>query len=146
VLQAPDVINSMNYIFVQNTDNAYTYYDPYTLFKNLTFDQTGNLALYVHTYIKADQILGMLGGFSFFVVLIFRFWVRRHNKFKMYLDIGSQLLLKKSEEQILSEEGKSTCSYRPQQFTDWEVFMFSTFSFFYKKFRCAYSPRYLEAE
>jgi len=85
LLQPPDVINSMNYIYLVNSDSSYVYSDPATLFKNLTFAQTGNLALYTHTYLKADQILGMLGGFSFFAVLIFRYWVRRYNKFKMYL-------------------------------------------------------------
>lgn len=146
LLQPPDVSSTVDYRYLQNVESNYFYTDANTFFKNLTFSLTGNRSRYVHTHLKGDQILGMLGGFSFFIILIFRFWARRHNKYKMYLSIGSHLLVKEAGVEPISEEGKTISTFKTQSFSEWEIFKFSTFSFFYKRCACLDSARFKEAD
>jgi hypothetical protein len=86
----------MDYIYSVNDDANYYYSDSAHLFKNLTFTPTQNRSRYVRTYIKIDQIFGTLGGFALFVIWLFGFFARRHNKFKMRMAIGEHLLLNKN--------------------------------------------------
>lgn len=87
----------------------------------------------------------MIGGFAFFIILIFRCFARRHNKYKMALDIGSHLFLREGG-QMVDEDGKQHLGYIPEEFSEWEIFKFSTFSLFYKTFSCLRSQRFLEAD
>jgi hypothetical protein len=83
----------MDYIYSVNGEASYYYTDTAHLFKNLSFSPTQNRSRYLRTYIKIDTILGMLGGFSFFVIFLCGCLVRRYNKFKMYMEIGDHLFL-----------------------------------------------------
>jgi hypothetical protein len=93
LLQPPDVTESMEYDYVYDEDIAYTVTDTEHYYKNATFTASKNLSRYTKTYLKPDQILGMLGGVSFFIILLFRCFAQRHNKYKMYIEIGDRLMV-----------------------------------------------------
>jgi hypothetical protein len=132
LLQAPDVTQSMEYDFVYDEEVSYTVTDTHHYYKNATFTTSNNLSIYTKTYLKADQILGMLGGVSFFIILLFRCFARRHNKYKMYIEIGDRLMVMQSNNSILTKDGKNIKKYTSFNISEWEVFKFSFLFFIYK--------------
>lgn len=90
----------MDFEYYGGFEYAYNYVDSLNIARNLTFSATYSKSLYVKTYIKFYQILGMIGGFSAFVWLIFRSCGRRHNQGLMYMEIARSLYVEISQASI----------------------------------------------
>lgn len=121
--------STFNYVFVGATETSYTYSETTNLFKNLTFSPSFINNVATRTYYKPDEILGLIGGISFFIILVTSCLGRRVNKLKMYTAIGDRLMFSRKQEELVEE--KPVAKYEGLHLNEWEVVQYSMGSFLY---------------
>lgn len=133
MLSEPRVTDTYDYTYLGSQDFYMSYLDTRTLFKNASFEARFNEIKIVRTYYKPDEVLGLVGGVAFFIVLVTRWIGRRFNKLKMYVRLGDEMMWSSKEAQHLNDDmDKPKARKKMLELTDWEVFKFSMFSFLYE--------------